>query len=136
VGTWTLVSITLEKAGKKTDFYGPNPHGQATWEANGRVSEIVIRSDLPKFEFNNRQAGTPEENKAVVHGSIAFFGTYSVSEADKTIGTHVESSSLPNWDGTKRKYSFNVSGDELNITVISTPSTGTGTVHLVWKRAK
>jgi len=136
VGTWTLVSITLEKDGKKTDFYGPNPQGQATWEASGRVSEIVIRSDLPKFEFNNRQAGTPEENKAVVHGSIAFFGTYSVSEADKTIGTHVESSSLPNWDGTKRKYSFNVSGDELNITVISTPSTGTGTVHLVWKRAK
>jgi hypothetical protein len=62
VGTWTLVSITLEKDGKKTDFYGPNPQGQATWEASGRVSGIVIRSDLPKFEFNNRQAGTPEEN--------------------------------------------------------------------------
>ena len=81
VGTWTLVSITLEQNGKKTDFYGPNPQGQATWEANGRVSEIAIRSDLPKFELNNRQAGTPEENKAVVHGSIAFFGTYSVSGA-------------------------------------------------------
>src|ERR1700730_3336247 len=24
VGTWTLVSITLEKDGKKIDFYGPN----------------------------------------------------------------------------------------------------------------
>jgi len=23
VGTWTLVSITLEQDGKKTDFYGP-----------------------------------------------------------------------------------------------------------------
>ena len=28
VGTWTLVSITLEKDGTKTDFYGPNPQGQ------------------------------------------------------------------------------------------------------------
>ena len=27
-GTWTLVSITLEQDGKKTDFYGPNPQGQ------------------------------------------------------------------------------------------------------------
>ena len=28
VGTWTLVSITLEQDGKKTDMYGPNPQGQ------------------------------------------------------------------------------------------------------------
>ena len=28
VGTWTLVSITLEKDGKTTDFYGPNPMGR------------------------------------------------------------------------------------------------------------
>jgi hypothetical protein len=31
VGTWTLVSITLEQGGKKTDFYGPNPQGQQTF---------------------------------------------------------------------------------------------------------
>ena len=62
VGTWTLVSITLEQDGKKTDFYGPNPQGQATYDANGRVSVIIARSDLPKFASNNRQAGTPEEN--------------------------------------------------------------------------
>ena len=35
VGAWTLVSITLEREGKKTDFYGPDPQGQATYEANG-----------------------------------------------------------------------------------------------------
>jgi hypothetical protein len=79
VGTWTPVSITLEQDGKKTDFYGPNPQGQRTFDPTGRFSEIIIRSVLPKFASNNRQAGTPEENKAVVQGSIAFFGTYSVS---------------------------------------------------------
>jgi len=61
------------------------PQGLATYEANGRFSVIVTRSDLPKFASNNRQSGTPEENKAVVQGSIAFFGTYSVSETDKTL---------------------------------------------------
>jgi hypothetical protein len=25
VGTWTLVSVTLEQDSEKTDFYGPNP---------------------------------------------------------------------------------------------------------------
>ena len=81
-------------------------------------------------------AGTPEENTSIVQGSIAFFGTYSVSEADKIIIRHIESCTFPNWNGTERKYSFDISGDELSITVLSAPSTATGTVHLVWKRAK
>jgi hypothetical protein len=68
VGTWTLVSITLEQDGKKTDFYGPNPQGQVTYAPNGRVSLIIARSDLPQFASKNRKAGTPEENKAVVTG--------------------------------------------------------------------
>ena len=80
VGTWTLVSITIEQDGKKIDFYGPSPQGQETYDSNGHVSVIITRSDLPKFASNNRQSGTPEENKAVVQGSFAYFGTYSVSE--------------------------------------------------------
>ena len=135
VGTWTLVSLTLEQDGKKTDFYGPNPKGQRTYDPSGRFSEIITRADLPKFASNNRQAGTPEENKAVVQGSLAFFGTYSMSETDKTYTQHVESCTFPNWNGTERKYSFDISGDELS-TVLSAPSTGTGTAYAVWKRAK
>jgi hypothetical protein len=33
VGTWTLVCITLEEDGKKTDFYGPNSQGKETFDA-------------------------------------------------------------------------------------------------------
>jgi Lipocalin-like domain len=61
--------------------------------------------------------------------------TYSVSETDKTY-THVESCTFPNWNGAERKYSFDISGDELSITVLSAPSATKGIVHLVWKRAK
>ena len=89
VGTWTLVSITLEKDGKKTDFYGPNPQGQLIYDATGHFSVIITRSDLPKFASNNRVAGTPEENKAIVQGSLASFGTYSVNETGKTYTQHV-----------------------------------------------
>jgi Lipocalin-like domain len=82
VGTWTLVSITIEQDGKKTDLFGPNPQGQETRAANGHVSVIITRSDLPKFASNNRAAETPEENKAVVQGSIAYFGMSSVNETN------------------------------------------------------
>jgi hypothetical protein len=47
VGTWTLVSITIERDGKKIDFYGPNPQGQAMFDANGRVSSIITVRIFP-----------------------------------------------------------------------------------------
>jgi Lipocalin-like domain len=134
VGTWTLVSITIEREGKKADFYGPNPLGQAMYDANGRVSSIITRSDLPKFASNNRQLGTPEENAEVVQGSIAYFGTYTVDEAAKTVTYHIESSSFPNWKGIKRISTFKISGDELTFT---NPNSSIGVSNeAVWKRAK
>jgi Lipocalin-like domain len=82
VGTGTLVSITLEPDGKKTDFYGPNPQGQLMYDANGRFPVIVTRSDLPKLASKNREVGTTEQNKAIVQESLAYFGPYAVSEPD------------------------------------------------------
>jgi hypothetical protein len=135
VGTWTLVSVTLEQEGKKSDLFGPNPQGQVTFGPNGRMSFIITRSDIPKFASNNRQAGTPEENKAVVEGSIAYFGKYSVSEKDKTFTVHIEGTTFPNWIGTDQKRPFTISGDELKWTTPTT-SLGSGTALDVWKRAK
>jgi putative aminopeptidase FrvX len=39
----------------------------------------------PKIASNNRLAGTAEDNKAIVAGTLALFGTYSVDEAKKTL---------------------------------------------------
>ena len=135
IGTWTLVSITLERGGKKTDFYGPNPHGTFIADGKGHFARIITRSDLPKIASNNRVAGTPEENKAIVQGSIALFGTYSVNEAEKTLAFHIEGSTFPNWVGIDQKRSFTFVGDELRDTNPS-PSVGEGTSLLVWKRAQ
>lgn len=135
VGTWVLVSSTLERGGMKTDYFGPNPQGQLMFHPDGHFSAIFTRSDLPKFDSNNRQAGTPEENKAVVQGSIAVFGAYSVNGTDNIITFHIEGSTFPNWNGTVQKRAVKLSGDELSWTD-PTPSAGSGAVHTVFKRAK
>ena len=90
---------------------------------------------LPKFASNNRAKGTAEENQAVVAGSIAHFGKYTVDEKDKYFTFHVETSTYPNWDGTTQKRAFTVSGDELKYTN-PVASAGGGRVDLVFKRAK
>jgi hypothetical protein len=49
-----------------------------------------MRSDLPKFASNNRAQATGEEGKAVAQGMIAFYGTYTVNEGDKTVTTRMD----------------------------------------------
>ena len=102
--------------------------------ASALIFGFILASEEAAAQMTAKDlvSGTPEENKAIVQGSFAYFGTYSVSETDKAITTHVESCTFPNWNGIQRKTSFNISGDELS----TTSTIGAGAVHTVWKRAK
>jgi lipocalin-like protein len=133
-GTWTLVSNVSEQGGNKTDTFGPNPKGILIVDASGRYVLAVARAGLPKVASNNRTTATPEENKAIVQGSITHFGTLSVNAEDKTITFKIETSTFPNWDGIEQKRPFTITGDELQYMVPAQSGGGTGTV--VWKRAK
>ncbi len=135
VGSWTLVSITVNQNGQRNEPFGANPKGSMMFDRNGRFSVIVTRSDLPKFASNNRAAGTPSENEAIIHGSVAYFGTYTVSDDDRVFVIHVEGSTFPNWIGTDQKRIFSIAGDELKYTNFNR-SGGTGTALIVWKRVK
>ena len=134
VGTWKSVSVTNEKDGTKTDAFGPNPNGITVFTRNGRFVRVETRSDLPKFASNNRNTGTPDENHAVMQGSIAYFGTYSCNAADKTCTYHIEGSTFPNWVGEDQKRVLTLTGDELRET---NPAASTGgSAVLVWKRVR
>jgi hypothetical protein len=133
VGTWTIVSNYLEQDGKKTELFGSNPKGLMIVVPDGHFARVVTRSDLPKFAANNRGMGTPEENKAVVQGSIAYFGTISCNAADKGCTFKVETSTFPNWIGATQKRPMTLVGDELRETNPA-PSVGAGKVLIVWKR--
>jgi hypothetical protein len=133
VGTWSLVSVTVDRDGNKTEPFGPNPLGLLVFDRSGHVSLIVSRAGLPKLASNNRMTGTTEENKAIVRGSAAYFGTYIVSEADRMFTVHVEGGTFPNWIGTDQKRIFTISGDQLRYTN-SSRSGGEGTALVIWKR--
>ena len=136
VGAWTMVSITVNQGGqKKIEPFGPTPKGSLIFESNGRFSITVTRTDLPKFGSGSRVAGTPEENAAIVQGTIAYFGTYSVGVEDHLVTVHVEGGTFPNWVGTDQKRLFTIIGDELRYTNVNR-SSGEGTALVVWKRAK
>jgi Lipocalin-like domain len=136
VGTWIFVSAQdVKPDGSTVDPWGPNPKGAAMYDANGRFTFMIMRSDLPKFASNNRAQATAEEGKAVAQGMVAYYGTYTVNEADKTVSYRIEGSSYPNLTGGEQKRIItSLTADELRYT---NPATTTGTkAEAVWRRAK
>jgi Lipocalin-like domain len=94
-----------------------------------------VVAEITKFASGDYREYTTEENKAVVQGSMAYFGTYTVTDADKTIVLHVERSSIPNLNGTDgRRIVTAISADEMNWT--NPAPLGGGSINCANKRAK
>ena len=91
-----------------------------------------MRSDRAKYASNALWQGSPEENKETADGTITYFGTYSISEADSSIAIHVEGSSFPNWITTDQKRFVAIVGQQLTVTV---RPPGGDVVYVIWKRA-
>jgi hypothetical protein len=118
--------------GSKVERYGISPKGIAFFDAVGRYIITVMRTDRAKYASNMLWQGTPEENKETADGTITYFGTYSISEAESSMALHVEGSSFPNWNGTDQKRFVAIAGEQLTLTV--RPPAG-DVVDVIWKRA-
>jgi len=137
IGTWTLLSWEQTNAdGATSQTFGAHPNGIAFFDTGGRYIITVMRSDRVKYsvdDFGQIAQATAEDVRATALGTITYFGTYSVSEPDRTIAVHVEASSFPNWNGTDLTRSVAITGDQLKLTV--RPPRG-GSVDVLWIRAK
>jgi Lipocalin-like domain len=134
VGTWTLL-LTSTKLPDGTDVWGSDPIGLLIVTNNGFFSSQTMRSDRPKFASNSRVKGTPEENKAVVHGSVSSFGMYTVDETEKTITFRYLGSTFPNRERTQETWPLVINGDKLQLTHPVTSVRGPPSV-LTYERAK
>jgi len=136
VGTWTLVSwVQTLKDGSKNLRFGNDPKGINTFTPDGHFTLIIMRPDLPKISSGNPEKPTPAEAQALVSGSIAYFGTYTVDEASKTIHEHLDATTLVNQLALPQdRVVTAITDDEMKyrnpVSVLG------GNIELVWKRAK
>jgi hypothetical protein len=135
-GTWTLVSIRyVSPDGSVIEPFGPNAKGMLVFDGR-RFATQVMAASLPKFSSDNRMIGTPQEYEAISHGVVAYFGTYTVNQADRIVTLHIERSSFPNWEGTDQERKFEFVGDELRYTAAHSTANPAEAAELVWKKAR
>ncbi len=137
VGAGTLVSAeSVRPDGSRVAVFGSNPKGIMIFSHDGYFALVQMRAELPGIVAKSRDQGTPEENKAIVQGSIAYFGTYSVNEAEKVIALKLEGSTFANLlgGGEQKRIITSLTRDELKFTNPKSPSGAT--LEVGWKRAK
>jgi enoyl reductase-like protein len=114
---------------------GPQSKSLLIFTNNGRFSWQVFRSDRPHVGSDDRRNATPDENKAIMQGSLAYFGTYSVNETDKTLMSRIEGATFPNSEGEEQKRIITrLTSNELRY---ANPETTLGaSVEAVWRRIR
>lgn len=113
-GSWRLTHADkIMPDGKQVTDYGEHPHGIAIFTADGYYTVEIFRGERKKFQSGDKSKGTPEEYADAVLSNSCHFGTYSMDTARGTIIFHIDRSSYPNWDDSKREVTFILKDDEL-----------------------
>jgi hypothetical protein len=122
IGSWRYVGTTF--AGKADPARGANPKGIIIYDAHGHMAcQVAPDREVTKAG----KEPTPEEAKAALANHIAYFGTYSVDEAARTVTHHRQGSVQPGDKGdVVRGYEF--VGNRLILRPIGT------TQEVLWER--
>ena len=90
VGMWRPEAITATVGGRMMEPFGPKPTGLLCFHESLHFVELMSDPSVPRFASNARENGTAEEDKAVMVGNLALFGTYTVDDQGNFTGNTVE----------------------------------------------
>jgi Lipocalin-like domain len=135
VGAWTIVSqVQTMKDGSTRHPAGMNPKGLNVFTADGQFVVLFMRDDLPKIAAGDRQKATGDEARAVIGGSIGYFGTYTVDEGSKMIVYKIQGTTFPNQMGVEQRRVISLlTADELKYR--NPGATTGGQIEVTFKRA-
>jgi hypothetical protein len=136
VGTWVQVSLdTVSADGTRRPLYGANAKGMIIYTSDGYFTLMQASVDLPKLKSGLPSKATPEEAKAVIAGSIAYFGKYSLDETSMVLSLDIHASTFANLTGnpSEKRNITSLTDSELKFT---RPFVKDVSLEAVFKRAE
>jgi hypothetical protein len=136
VGTWVQVSLdTVSADGTRRPLYGENAKGMVIYTSDGYFTLMQASVDLPKLKSGLPSKATPEEARAVIANSIAYFGKYSLDEASMVLNLDIQASTFANLAGnpSEKRNITSLTDHELKF---NRPFVNGVTLEAVFKRAE
>jgi len=116
VGFWNLVANEFRWSdGELADLYGRDATGMLIYGAQGQMSVQLMRSRRPVFASGDARRGTPAEISGAFEGYLAYYGTYTVDEAARTVTHAMRGSLFPNWVGQDLTRMVELAGNRLTL---------------------
>lgn len=106
VGTWSMDSNVEEYTDGKKISWDPGAKGMLMFDSSGHFTQVLAEIGIRK-----KVEGNPAMNP--VGKMIAYFGTYTVNEADKTVAYKIIGASFPGWDGIEQTRTVSVDAAKL-----------------------
>jgi Lipocalin-like domain len=120
VGMWKLISWEAVRSNGQAlnIIMGPHPIGLIIYQPNGYMAVQGMHDPRPMFAESGLTA-TRDELRNAYFGYYAYWGTYTINEADSTVEHNIQSSLRPEEVGVKYKRSLSFDGTKL---VLTTPA--------------
>jgi hypothetical protein len=133
IGAWRLKSIAGVVPKAAIFSMGAKPQGILIYTASGHMAAEIVRDPGPTFPSGYENA-SPEEIRNAFEGYYAYFGTYHVNTAEKTVTHHLQCSLRPAEIGRDYVRVYKLSGDHLTLNPVREGRKLQ--VRLTWERAK
>jgi len=123
VGVWKLDvwEFTDGSTGRTSLPWKGRARGEFRFDANGGAAVQIMREDRPLESAPGgpswAESLSAEERRRTLDGYLAYWGTYSVDEAAKTLLLHLDGSLRPGWVGgnQERRFEFSADGSEMTL---------------------
>lgn len=129
IGSWSITSVVDQyESGKKIDNWGA-VKGNISFDGTGRFTQVIIGDAQPAMK-------TPDPRKPDAP-VVAYYGSYTVNEGNKTITFKVDAASYSPRAASELTATVAIKGDTLSL--VASPrkdQEGTFTPRLELKRAK
>lgn len=112
---------------------GTRPQGILIYTACGHMAAEIMRDPRPTFPKGYENASA-EEIRDAFEGYYAYFGTYHVNTAEKTVTHHLQGSLRPAEIGRDYVRVYELAGDQLTLNPVRDGRKLQ--VRLTWERAK
>lgn len=135
-GTWALVTVdNIYPDGSRVHPYGENPRGLLVFDAQGNYAIQIYKADRIKVASGDKNIVTTEESAALIQGSNAHFGKFTVDERAKTITFKIDHATFTNWDNVDQERSYTYTGNEIKYVVTHTTQGGKAVIaEVAWRR--